>query len=270
MSSLSWVESFGFGILQGLTEFFPVSSDGHIVLVRHLTNYHENILVFDVLLHLGTLGSLLFFFKKDVKQLLLITFQSLKSRRPRAFNENHRWMFYIWLTTLTTGIFGLLFETQVAALFTSLKAAAWGFLVTSVALFIGSRFRFGQRSVISHGWWFPVAIGVAQALALLPGVSRSGMTIALALILGIKQESAGRYSFIAAIPIIFLASLYELAFALGSSLDQLPVIFVGVVASFFTGLLALKGLMYLLTRSNLYPFAIYTGVLGACTLFYWV
>lgn len=273
--SLTLLDSLILGVVQGITEFFPVSSDGHLVIGHALLNYQKNNLVFDVLLHFGTLLAIIVAFRKETRHLILLTFNFLKEilRRKslKPFVEvqgEMKWMAYIWWTTFITGIFGLLFEEKISELFESVQAAGVGFLITSVFLFAGTIRRFGTRKPATYAWWFPILIGLAQASALLPGVSRSGMTIALALFVGVERREAGKFSFVAAIPIILLAVIYQLRHLVGVELQEIGVMSLGIFVSFLVGLLAIKGLMYMLTHLHLYPFAIYTGLLGLWTLLY--
>lgn len=272
---LTWVDSLVLGVIQGITEFIPISSDGHLVVARHLLNYHKDLLVFDVLLHVGTLGALLLVFRKESLALLVETwkigFESLKQKSLRpilAADSQTRWTMYIWITTFVTGVLGLAFEKKVTETFASIHAAGIGFLITSVFLFCGSYKRFGERQPFSFPIWYPVVIAIGQSMALLPGVSRSGMTIALALIFGTQRLEAGRFSFVAAIPIIFLASLYEARHLLGHPLENAGMMLVGVFVSFLVGVWAIKILMAMLSKLSLYPFAIYTAVLGALVLIF--
>lgn len=269
MNDLGWWESIALGIVQGLTEFLPVSSDGHLVLARHILNYQKDILVFDVLLHLGTLGSLLVFYRKEWIELLqnsiCLTIRACKSPRNAKqllFSDQYRWTSYILITTFVTGIIGLAAEDFVEESFRSLKAASIGLLITSLFLFAGSYLRHGLKKITDNKLGFPIGIGLAQALALLPGVSRSGSTISYALINGVEKEEAGRYSFVAAIPIIFLASVYQSRHLVSVPLEEFWVMSVGILSSFIVGLFALRLLIWMLRQKSLYPFAIYTLLVG--------
>lgn len=272
--NLGFIESILFGIIQGLTEFLPISSDGHLVLGRELLSYHKEILVYDVLLHFGTLCSLVVFFRKDVKIFLNECAQYLAyiSKNPKLsslLKPEFRWTFYILLTTFVTGLIGLIFEEVVAETFTSLRIASIGFLITSSFLFLGIFLKKENKSFAELPLYFPILFGLAQAAALLPGVSRSGMTIATALLFGLPRGESGRFSFVVAIPIIFLATLYQARHLVHTPSDQLPQMFVGVAVSFVVGLLAIGLLLWMLQRQKLWPFAIYTLLLGLFGLFWW-
>lgn len=266
-SDLTLIESIILGIVQGITEFFPVSSDGHLVLGQHLLDFKKDTLVFDVLLHVGTLGALIVVFKSEVKKLLSLTLALLKN--PRSVpKEDFKWWLYIATVTFVTGILGLALEKPISQTFTDVRFAGWGFLITSTFLFIAWYRSNGKKSPLDFSLWLPLAIGLAQASALLPGVSRSGMTIATALIFGINKNHAARFSFTAGIPIIFFAALYEMKHLFTHSIEHIGVMFVGVVTSFVVGLIAIRLLLAILTRRSLLPFAIYTLLLGLWVILY--
>ncbi len=272
MDEISLFDSVILGIVQGLTEFFPVSSDGHLAVAENVLGYHKASILFDVLLHLGTLGSLLFVFHKETRELLVETVRRLPwwfsaAGRKNLFTEKGetRWILSIWLTTFVTGIFGIILERIVENNSADIRLAGLGFLITSGALFLGSLKSHGQKTAREMGLDFALLIGAAQSLALFTGISRSGLTIAAALTLGLKRQEAGRYSFIASIPIITLAVLYEMRKVEWSTDTNFGVLAVGVLTSFIVGLFAIKGLMAMLTKLSLIPFALYTLLLGiAC------
>lgn len=267
MDDLSLFESLILGVVQGLTEFLPVSSDGHLVVARHLIDYQQDLLTFDVLLHFGTLGSIFVIFYKDALRLIQ-DWWKCALKPARFFEAEFRFSSFVFLTTLITGVLGLLFEDQVEQLFSSLFAAGVGFLITSVLLMLGSRHRFGTSQVKKLGLAFPMVVGFAQALAILPGVSRSGSTIATALLFGCSRAEAGRYSFVIAMPIIFMGSLYKSRELVGAEFQKMAVMFAGVATSFIVGIFAIRLLLWMLQKQNLYPFAIYTLILGALSMTY--
>jgi len=273
--SISLLDAIILGIIQGLTEFFPVSSDGHLVVVQALLDYHKNNLAFDVFLHIGTLAATVLIFRTEVKTLISRTLHfpsALKVHglsRLKSPTEDERWMLYIWITTLITGILGLTFEKKIESYFTSAAAAGVGFLITSAVLFFGAfRSRLGIKRPEQLSYWLPVCLGIAQASALMPGISRSGMTIATAFIFGIRREDAGRYSFTAAVPIIAMACLYEMRKVFREPPTEFPIWIVGALVSFIVGMIAIWGLLAMLKRLSLFPFAFYTFAIGIWTLWH--
>lgn len=272
---LTWIESIILGIVQGLTEFFPVSSDGHLAVARQLLNYHRDLLVFDVILHVGTLFSLLVVFHRETRDLLTATWIKMReswtkrSIRPALSPDSRsREILYIWIVTFVTGLGGLAMEKLVQECGEDVRVAGIGFLISSAFLFASWLRKNNEKLPLELGWWFPLAVGLAQVSALLPGVSRSGMTIATALLFGVRRPEAGKFSFVAAIPIIALATVYEARHLIGRPMDQLEIMAMGVLAAFIVGLMAIKGLLAMLQYLSLLPFAIYTLVIGLWTLLY--
>ncbi len=267
---ISYGDAIILGIIQGLTEFFPVSSDGHLVLGQHFLGFGKHNLMFDVLLHFGTLGAIILVFRQETGQLYSQTKAMftgvLKGRWKMWEQPEQRAVLWIWITTFVTGLLGLIFEDQVEETFSSVQAAGIGFLITSTFLFLASYLGKGDKTPQNLTVWFPILIGVAQAAALLPGVSRSGMTIATALIFGCRRFESGKYSFTAAIPIIAMAVLYQARKLIGHDIADLPAILLGVAVSFLVGIAAIKGLMAMLTKFSLVPFAVYAFLLGVLTI----
>ncbi len=270
---LGLLDSIILGIVQGLTEFFPVSSDGHLAVFQHLLGYHKENMVFDVLLHAGTLSALLLVFRKETLQLIQQTIELFKTlfreknmRLILSPSENERPTLYVWWVTFVTGVFGLCLEKVATASGQSILATGFGFLITASFLLWASRRQNNTKTTSQQPWIFPLLIGLAQSSALLSGVSRSGMTISTALLLGCRRDEAGRFSFVAAIPIIFMAILYELRKLDWSQTYELSIMLVGVAASFVVGILAIKGLLAMLTRLSLRPFAYYCIALGLLCL----
>lgn len=270
---LGLFDSIILGIVQGLTEFFPVSSDGHLAVFQHLLGYHKENMVFDVLLHAGTLGALLLVFRKETLQLIQQTLELFKTlfrekslRLMKSPSESERPTLYVWWVTFVTGIFGLCLEKIATASGQSILATGFGFLITAAFLLWASGRHNNTKTPSQQSWIFPLLIALAQSSALLSGVSRSGMTISTALLLGCKRDEAGRFSFVAAIPIISLAIIYELRKLDWSQTNQLSIMLVGVLVSFVTGVLAIKGLLAMLTRLSLRPFAYYCIALGLLCL----
>jgi undecaprenyl-diphosphatase len=261
--ALEYLNYILLGIVQGITEFFPVSSDGHLVLAEYFLGFHQSSLLFDVLLHFGTLGSLCVVYRREVLELLVKSWAllvlALREGPKSALLRGDRWTVSILLTTFVTGMVGIAGESVVERLASSTLAAGVGFLMTAVFLFAANwKGKSSSLSLSSMSLWFSIWIGLAQGLALLPGVSRSGSTICLALILGLRREEAGRYSFVAAIPIIFLATVYELRKSFAQTSENWIAMSFGVLASFMVGFLAIRLLLLMLTRLALWPFAVYT------------
>lgn len=250
------------GVVQGLTEFFPISSDGHLAVFQVVFGMKEASLALDVALHAGTLGAMLVFFHKDIWAIIQGVFT--KEDTPERALERRR-ILYIVIATVFTGVVGLALKEQVEAKTASLTAAGMGFLVTAVLLFSGEwgARRSSRMSMAQVPWWHMILMGLIQGAAVWPGWSRSGSTIAMALILGWTWQEAGRFSFIMAIPAIAGATLLTAKDMTG--LDPLTTL-VGIAVSFGVGCLALWGLMKFLAAKKLWPFALYCVVIGVWAL----
>lgn len=265
------IEAIVLGIVQGITEFLPISSDGHLVLVPNLLGWGSPSLLLITMLHWGTLAAILVVFWRDFWQILLAVLNALRTgswRDPYA-----RLAGLIIVGTIPVAIAGLLIKEWIEQLLDS-TAATGAFLVVTAALlaaseWIGSRGH-SQRPLTAITWLDAFLIGAAQIIALLPGVSRSGSTIATGLMRGIQRADAARFSFLLGTPAIFGAGLLETMSALSEGGGELATngvtTAVGIVVSAATGLLAIRFLLNYLRRGSLYPFAIYCAVVGLLVL----
>ncbi len=268
---MSVAEGLLLGMVQGIAEFLPISSSGHLMVVQQLLSLGDVPLLFDVFLHLATLAAVVLFFRKKILSLFAVFFRWVLHRPPMESlereQEERRYIVAVLLATLVTGVIGLAVEKKLKNL--SIQFIFIGFLVTAVFLVLSSvleKKRKSQPAGTSISWWQGLVIGFAQGVGTLPGVSRSGSTIAGALLSGVTRETAGEFSFIASIPAILGAFILE-AKDLGSvssSVGFVPVV-AGCVAAFATGYAALYCLMKIIRRGHLEWFALYlvpVGVLG--------
>lgn len=246
------------GALQGLTEFLPVSSSGHVAIGTHFFDIHENSLALVILLHLGTLLATLLLFRRDVAALAAEAVMAVcEPRRLRATSDG-RMLVSITLATLVTGVLGLLLGEYAESFAEDLRLVGYGFLV-STAFLIASAVATGTHSEVS--WRQAIAIGLAQGLAVLPGISRSGVTITVAMLLGIQGNTAFRFSFLVSIPAIVGAAVYEASGADG--LGSLGAeAWVGGLTALVTGYLALVILRHVILVGRIWMFAIYLLPLG--------
>ena len=259
------------GIIQGLTEFLPVSSSGHLVMGKALLGVHEKGIIFEVFVHFGTLLSVLVVYRRDIAALLRSIFTVLA--RPGTVNDryrtdrNFRWVVYLLLGTLPAGVVGVLFNDPIEHAFSEPRIVAAMLLVTGTILLLTRFIRPPQRELtLLHA----VLIGCAQAMAIMPGISRSGSTISMALYLGIAREEAARYSFLLAVPVILgatLIKLVELLHHLPPTAEILDLA-VGTTASFLSGYVAIKLLLLFIRRGKLDYFAWYCYGIGIVGLLY--
>ena len=252
---MSIAEAVILGIIQGLTEFLPISSSGHLVLAQSILGIEQPGNEFEVLVHIGTLISILVVFKNDIKKLLF----SLDSKKTQKF------IFFLIIGTIPAIVIGLGFKDFIESLFDNLFAVGVALIFTGIILYCTSYLT--NKNKKNHSILTSSLIGCAQAVAIIPGISRSGMTISLALFLGFSSKEAARFSFLLAIPVIsgagILTSLNikeanEVSFLIG---------IIGIVTSFLVGFIALKWLLVLLEKGNIYYFGLYCLTIGLITIF---
>ena len=252
------ISSLLLAIIQGLTEWLPISSSGHLVLFEKILNYSGS-LTFDVALHFGTLMAVFVYFGEDivdiVKEIIRGNFKS----------DNGKLGLLLIIGTIPAAIVGFLFQKYFEAAFTSLAVVTVGFAITSVILLIASLDFKIPSFKKKFGWKNALFIGCAQALALFPGISRSGTTIAGGLLAGLKEKDAMKFSFLLSIPAIFGAAILEI----GNKRIPAEMIWATLV-SFLVGLLKIYLLFnYVLSsRKNLRWFALYTLILAVTIGFY--
>ncbi|MBZ0266020.1 undecaprenyl-diphosphatase UppP [bacterium] len=245
------------GVVQGLTEFLPISSSGHLVIVQSLLNLTSENISFEIAVHLGTLLAVLVYFRNDLKTVIVDFFKGGEGRWIG-------WM--IILGTIPTAIIGLAFKDPLEALFASSKSAAIGLLFTTGFLVVAELVRRGERPLTKIRWKDAILIGILQGCAIVPGISRSGSTIAAGLFAGLNRDSAARYSFLLAIPAILGATVLHLKDFQTMESGLFAPYLVGFLASVFSGYLAIGILMRVLRTGKLYGFAAYTLVVGILVL----
>jgi len=254
------------GILQGATEFLPVSSSGHLVIVPHLLGWPDSGLALDTILHLGTLVAILIYFWSDLWHLARAALTSL--RRWKLDDPYARLAWAIVVATIPGGILGVLLQDFFEQLFGMPRAAAGFLLVTAALLLLSEYLAKRELPITAMSWWHALLIGLAQALAIVPGLSRSGSTIAAGLLLGYRREDATRFSFLLAVPIVLGGGLYQVyrVWRAGMSVIQFQIFGAGFLAAGITGYLAIAGLLMLVRRRSLWPFALYCATFGLLVL----
>jgi len=258
---LSVINAIILGIIQGLTEFLPVSSSGHLVIAEHLLpGWQQTGIVFEVLLHLATLLAVIIFFRRD----LFLLFKSLYTKSAEASQQRHLLLLLI-LATIPTGIIGLAGKKIFISLFDRLDVVGVMLLVTALFLWLAEI----PREFKKEGWGRisdAVLIGITQGLAIIPGISRSGSTISVAMMLGVEPEKAARFSFLLSIPAISGAALLNLKEISDIPTEQIPASLCGALAALLTGLLALKLLLMIIRERRLRIFSIYCVIVGSAAL----
>ena len=257
------------GVIQGLTEFLPVSSSGHLVLFQNLFGLKEPEIFFDVSLHVGTLAAICVFFYKDLREIATTLFSvSTWSTREGNFWERLyqkpeiRLFCLILVGTVPTGFMGLLFRPIAAKVFSSVLVVGIMLFVTGMLLWLTRRLKRGGRNAAQLTILDALFIGTIQGLAILPGISRSGATIAMGLFRGIDRETAARYSFLLSIPAILGAMVMELGEAMSFGFPPLRVVLLGTFMAAVVGYGALRVLVHLVKKGDLHVFAPYCWLLG--------
>jgi undecaprenyl-diphosphatase len=252
-------------IVQGITEFLPISSSGHLILVPYLTNWPDQGLDFDLAVHVGTLTAIVAYFRRTLFAMARDWARSVVQRREVG---DSRLGWAVLFGTIPAGLVGLFFRHDIETTLRSPFVVACTTIGYAVLLFVADRLGKQQRDERSIGWLDVVVIGCAQALALVPGTSRSGVTITAGLFRNLSREAAARFSFLLAVPVMTAAGLAEVA---GYSENTAPLdtraIALGLVVSALTGLACIHYFLKWLTRYGVLPYVLYRLALGAALLF---
>ncbi|MCL7453883.1 MAG: undecaprenyl-diphosphatase UppP [Anaerolineae bacterium] len=254
------------GILQGATEFVPVSSSGHLVLVPWVLGWDSPGLVYDTVVHWGTLVAVVAYFWRDWWALIVAWLRGLVRwdwSEPEA-----RLAWYLVLGTIPAVILGFFLEDFFESLFGQPAWVSFFLLVTAALLAISERLSSRSRQIKDLRWPDALLVGLGQAAAIAPGISRSGATMAAGLLRGLERPAAARFSFLLATPIIFGAGLLQLADLVGTpdAMGLVPPLAAGFVAAALSGYVAIWGLLRFLQRGRLYPFAVYCALAGIAGL----
>lgn len=260
---MSIIEAIFLGILQGATEFLPISSSGHLVLIPTIVAVTPPDLTLIGLVHLGTLLAVLIYFRRDLMDIVTAVLRDLWGRRPLATTEA-RLGWFIAVGSIPAAVAGLLLEDFFDGVFGQPNWAAFFLLITSLLLVIGERLLSGRKSFATMRWADAITIGLFQAFALFPGVSRSGSTIVGGLIRGLDRPTAARYSFLLGVPVILgagLLSVYDIVTA--EVMAFTPAVYVAAfIAAAVSGYACIAFLLNWVRNHSLLIFAGYTAVLG--------
>jgi undecaprenyl-diphosphatase len=261
---VDWVQVVALAVLQGLTEFLPISSSAHLILLPLLVDWPDQGLAFDVAVHVGTLLAVLAYFRHDLWRMGRDWLQSLTARRRIGDSQ---WVWFLLVGTVPVGFFGLVLTAVGSEGLRSASVIASATIFFALVLWWSDRFHRGQRGDADIGWRDVLIIGAAQALALIPGTSRAGITITAGLALGLTRESAARFSFLLSIPVVVLAGLLEGMEAWSSPGPVAwDAMLVGTLISFLCAYATIHFFLKLVERVGLFPFVIYRMVLGIVLL----
>ena len=260
---MSYIEAIILGIVQGLTEFLPVSSSGHLELAKVLfgnDTVPQESLTFTVVLHFATALSTLVIFRKDLVEIFKGLFQFKN-------NEEFDFSAKIIISTIPGGIIGLMFEEELEAFFNgNVLLVGFMLLITGLLLFLADKAKNTDKNVSYKNAFI---IGISQAIAMLPGISRSGATISTSVLLGVDRTKAARFSFLMVVPLIFGKVAKDImGGAINFSDESFGVMIVGFIAAFVSGLIACNWMISLVKKSKLYYFSAYCFIVGTLAIGY--
>jgi undecaprenyl-diphosphatase len=274
---MSWFESFILGLVQGLTEFLPISSSAHLRLTAAFAGWQDPGAAFTAVTQIGTEAAVIIFFRKDIGRILSAWFRSLADRSMRRDHDAQLgWL--VIVGSIPIGVLGLLFKDQIEGPFRDLRITATMLIVMGIVLGVADRLAArdetgGKHRAIKERKTLDqlsvkdgLIFGLCQAMALIPGVSRSGATISGGLLMGYKREAAARYSFLLAIPAVLASGGYELKDALeGGHVSWGPTIFATVIA-FVVGYAVIAWFMKFISTKSFMPFVWYRIALGVVVI----
>ena len=273
---MTFLEAILLGILQGLTEFLPISSSGHLVLAQTFLGLKEPLVFFDVMLHVGTLAAVLVVYREAIGKLAIGGISALAApqfwREPRTTFNTSTELKFIWLILLgsiPTGVIAVLFKDQLESFFHEVQLVSIMLILTGLILQLPrlrkQRVESSDTSGSALKTWHAPLIGIAQGCAITPGISRSGTTISLALFFGIPAKTAAEYSFLLSIPAILGAVVLKIR-DVGDTTIPLHIVGAGMLAAFIVGYIALRFLLAVLNRGKFSLFSYYCIALGLISL----
>jgi undecaprenyl-diphosphatase len=262
---LSWLQAIVLGISQGLTEFLPISSTAHTLIVSKLLGWPDPGAAFTAVTQVGTELAVVIYFRQDIARILKAWFSSLTKMSERA-NPDAKMGWYVIIGTIPIGIAGLAFKSSIETTARNLWLVAGSLIVLGILLGLADRFAKHTKSEVDLNTKNAILFGLGQALALIPGASRSGATITAGLAMGFRRDVAARYSFLLAIPAVFASAALTAGDIASDDFVNWPATIVATIVAFVVGYFVIAGLMrYLQTRTFL-PFVIYRIGLGSLLL----
>jgi len=269
------VQAVILGVIQGLTEFLPVSSSGHLVIFQHVFGLKEPELFFDICVHMGTLLAVIIVFKKEIRELaqslghlLWLVFVENAHFEHLFENSEFKMLLLVFFGFFPTAILGVVFHEIGQQLFSSVLIVGLMLIVTGGLLWQTRRITTIGGGLESFSIRTALIIGLVQGLAIMPGISRSGSTIALGLFLGLDRELSARYSFMLAIPAILGAGILSLHGLIADPHVDYKIALIGAAVSFVVGYFALVSFLRLVKKAKLYLFAPYCWAAGLAALFF--
>jgi undecaprenyl-diphosphatase len=259
---LSWLEALILGLVQGLTEFLPISSSAHLRITAAFAGWDDPGAAFTAVTQLGTEAAVIIFFRKKIGQLLVAWFRSLRRLSTWREDPDSRMAWLVVFGTLPIAILGLLFQDKIEHAFRDLRLIATTLIVFGILLgiadHVGRKYLDLEHLTVPHG----IGYGLAQALALIPGVSRSGGTITAGRLLGYKRGAAAEYAFLLAVPAVFASGLFKLKDIGGDDSPPWGPTIVATIIAFVVGYAVIAWLMRYISKNSFLPFVVYRIALG--------
>ncbi|PLX70627.1 MAG: UDP-diphosphatase [Denitrovibrio sp.] len=247
------------GVIQGLTEFLPVSSSGHLVLAQSLIkDFEQPGMLFDTLLHGATLGAVFVYFRKRILELIITPVGLISNDYKIVYFENKRFFWGIIIASVPTAIIGLFLESHVEGVFGTPSYVGYFLILTSVLLLVSDRFQGNSEVTGSKAF----IIGIVQGLSVIPGISRAGSTTATGLFLGIKREEMAEFTFLMSVPAIIGAIILQSKHITSIPVGEMTAYIAGMAAAFISGFFAIGFMVYFIKRANLKAFALYCLIVG--------
>jgi undecaprenyl-diphosphatase len=258
---MDFFQTITLALVQGLSEFLPISSSAHLILVPKITDWPDQGLAFDVVMHLGTLTAVVYYYQNTLKAMSNDFYRSII--KCQSVGES-KLAWGVLLGTIPVGILGLLFKDSIALNFRSLEVIAYTTLIFGILLGIASWFNTRNPNPrISINWFDVLFIGMMQALALIPGTSRSGITITAGLLIGLSRQMSIQFAFLLSIPVIAIASASILIELYGQpQVVNISLLFLGFVISALSSYFTIVFFIKLLDRVGMMPFVVYRLLLG--------
>ena len=243
---MTWLEAVILGIIQGLTEFLPISSSGHLVLAQHFMEIHEKGVLLEVILHMGTLAAIFIYYWNDLQNLIRDIFN--------GSSEARTYILYLIVATVPAVCAGFFFEDHIESAFIP-AVVIWMLMITGLA--VGFTYFVNNQSGRDFTYMIVLYLGFAQAIALLPGISRSGITISVALLMGIKHREAAKFSFFMAIPALLGASMLQMVKVDNIQQIALFPLIMGFFTAAMVGYLVINWLLAVISKGKFYLFSLY-------------
>lgn len=273
LSVMTYIQALVLGIIQGLTEFLPVSSSGHLVLFPSLFGWSDQGIAFDVVLHLGTLVAVVIFLRKKL-WLIIKSFFNFKNKEEITLQNRHLgWLLII--SIIPAGLVGLLFNSWIEENLRSSLIVAGTLIFWGIILWLADNYsqkQIAKKNMEKLIWKNALFIGLAQAVALIPGTSRSGITMTAGLFSKLDRKSTAEFSFLVSVPIIFLAGVTAIKDLFENGLGNIELSYLGVgfISAMVSGLLAVWGLMRIVQKWSFKPFVIYRILLGLIIILFFI